>query len=123
MFQEIRIDNFKGEIMNLITRPEEMILVAIWKLQEKAYSITIRQEVSEISGEDWSLGSIYMPLDRLVKKGLVESFLSDSTPERGGRHKRMYRLTENGKQALLRVMTVQKAMWEKIPETLLKTSS
>ena len=123
MFQNIRIDIFIGEIMNLITRPEEMILIAIWKLQEEAYSITIRQEVSDISGEEWSLGSIYMPLDRLVKKGMVESFLSESTPERGGRHKRMYKLTENGKQALLRVMTVQKAMWERIPESLLKTSS
>ncbi|MFC1724486.1 PadR family transcriptional regulator [candidate division KSB1 bacterium] len=109
--------------MNLITRPEEMILIAVWKLREEAYSITIRQEVSEISGEDWSLGSIYMPLDRLVRKGMVESSLSDSTPERGGRHKRMYKLTDNGKQALLRVKTVQKAMWKKVPDISLKTSS
>lgn len=100
--------------MKLLTRAEELILLTIWQLQETAYCIPIREKISELSGEEWSLGSIYMPLDRLTKRGLLDSYLSESTPERGGRHKRIYTLTKDGKDALVRVKKVQNAMWENI---------
>ena len=102
--------------MKLLTRPEELILLAIWQLEENAYCIPIRQRISEITGEEWSLGSIYMPLDRLVKKGFLDSYLSEATPERGGRHKRIYRLRKAGKEALLKVREVQDAMWAATPK-------
>ena len=101
--------------MPLLTRTEELIMLAIWQLGEDAYCIPIRQRISEITGDEWSLGSIYMPLDRLVKKGLLDSYLSDATPERGGRHKRIYQLTRSGKEALLKVRDVQREMWAITP--------
>lgn len=107
--------------MKLLSRAEEFILLAIWQLQENAYCVPIRSKISEILGEAWSLGSIYMPLDRLVKKGMLESYLSDSTPERGGRHKRIYKLTKAGKEALFRVKEVESAMWAGIPNVSFKT--
>lgn len=100
--------------MKLLSRAEEFILLAIWQLHDNAYCIPIRERISELSGENWSLGSIYMPLDRLVKKGLLDSYLSDSTPERGGRHKRIYQLTTKGKEALLEVKKVESAMWANV---------
>ena len=109
MFQIVRIGLEK--IMKLLTRAEELILLAIWQLQEDAYCIPIRSKISELSGEEWSLGSIYMPLDRLSKRGLLDSYLSDKTPERGGRHKRIYTLTEEGKESLIKVREVQTNMW------------
>lgn len=108
----------KGSKMKLLTRPEELILLAIYRLKEDAYCVSIRSQVSEITGEEWSLGSIYMPLDRLQKKGFLNSYLSDTTPERGGRHKRIYKLTRTGQQALLKVHKVAKKMWQGIPEKL-----
>ena len=98
--------------MKLLSRAEEFILLGIWQLKEDAYCVPIRKRISEISGEEWSLGSIYMPLDRLVKKGYLDSYVSEATPERGGRHKRIYTLTKAGKQALIKVKEVQTAMWE-----------
>ncbi len=103
--------------MKLLTRAEELILLAVWKLKENAYCIPIGERLSDISGENWSLGSIYMPLDRLVKKGYLKSYLSDSTPERGGRHKRIYELTDEGMKELLRVRQVQAKMWQDVPES------
>ena len=97
--------------MRLLTRPEEFVLLAVWKLQDEAYSLPIRKQISEITGHDWSLGSIYTPLERLVKKGLLTSYLTESTPERGGRHKRVYQLTQQGRQALIRIREVEQAMW------------
>lgn len=102
--------------MNLLTRAEELILIAIWRLKDNAYCVPIHQHVTEITGEKWSLGSIYMPLDRLVKKGYLDSYLSAATPERGGRHKRIYHLTGEGRDALRKVRDVQKRMWRGIPE-------
>ncbi len=98
--------------MNLLTRAEELILLAIWKLRDNAYCVPIQREITQITGEDFSFGSIYMPLDRLVKRGMLESYLSDSTPERGGRHKRIYRLTSEGRKELLKVRDVAAAMWD-----------
>ena len=102
--------------MDLLTRAEELILLAVWRLKEKAYSIPIHEQVSAITGETLSLGSIYMPLDRLVRKGFLESYLSEATPERGGRHKRIYKLTREGLKALQRIRNVQDRMWHGIPD-------
>ena len=102
--------------MDLLTRPEELILLAVWQMKDDAYSITIRKRLSGITGKKWSLGSIYMPLDRLEKKGFLTSSLSESTPERGGRHKRIYALTVEGKEALFKVRDIHAMMWEMIPE-------
>ena len=107
--------------MKLLTRAEELILLAVWKLQDNAYCVPIRAKISEITEENWSLGSIYMPLDRLVKKGHLVSYLSESTPERGGRHKRVYKLTDAGLEALRRVKKVQANMWRDIPESFRRT--
>ncbi len=106
--------------MKLLTRAEELILLAVWKLEDNAYCIPIRERISSITGENWSLGSIYMPLDRLVKKRYLNSYLSDSTPERGGRHKRIYKLTDQGMDELLRVRDVQANMWRDVPESFKK---
>ena len=106
--------------MKLLTRAEELILLAVWKLKRDAYCIPIREQISEITAENWSLGSIYMPLDRLVRKGYLESYLSDATPERGGRHKRIYALTDAGMKALLRLRQVQANMWRDVPESFRK---
>ena len=106
--------------MRLLTRSEEFVLLAIWKLQDNAYSLPIRKQISEITGQAWSLGSIYTPLERLVKKGLLTSYLTESTPERGGRHKRVYQLTRQGRQALIRIHEVEQAMWSGVARLALE---
>ncbi len=102
--------------MKILPRAEELILLAVWRLQDSAYCVPIREQVSEITGENWSLGAVYMPLDRLVKKRFLESYLSEKTPERGGRHKRIYQITPVGMEALTKARQVQSKMWDGIPE-------
>ncbi len=102
--------------MKLLTRTEEIILLAIWRLGENAYGITIREEVGRTTRENWPLGAIYPFLSRLHKAGYVRTSMSASTPERGGRHKIMYRLTETGKEALARVQEINARAWEAVPE-------
>lgn len=108
--------------MKLLTRAEELILLAIWRLGEDAYCVPIRKLISETTEENWSLGTIYMPLERLEKRGFLTSSLSDSTPKRGGRHKRIYRLLPEGVEALKRVREVEARMWKDLGDTVEESS-
>lgn len=97
--------------MKLLTRSEEFVMLATWKLQDDAYSLPIQKQVSAITGYAWSLSSVFTPLDRLTRKGLLTSSLTAPVAERGGRPRRIYRLTPKGRQALLHIRTVEQAMW------------
>lgn len=101
--------------MTLLSRTEEILLLAIWRLQDQAYGIPIREEVSQATGHTWSIGAVYAPLHRLEKKGYVTSRKGQSTRERGGRSKVIYELTPQGKQALLKIRQVHDALWMGIP--------
>jgi PadR family transcriptional regulator, regulatory protein PadR len=101
--------------MRLLTRTEEIMLLSIWRLGENAYGITIREEVARTTGEEWPLGAVYPFLSRLHRAGYARTLTSRSTPERGGRHKIMYRLTDTGKEALAEIQLVNARAWEGIP--------
>lgn len=80
---------------------EQLVLTAILTLRENAYGVTIHAKVEELSRpRKAALGAVYATLDRLEDKGLIASWLSDPTPERGGRAKRHYRLEKAGARAL-----------------------
>jgi PadR family transcriptional regulator PadR len=103
--------------MKLLSRKEEMLLLAVWKLQneEGAYGVSIRRFIETRTGIKWLFGAIYAPLGRLLDTGYVEAYESEPLPERGGRRKILYRLTELGEKALLRVRDIHAAMWMEIP--------
>ena len=101
--------------MRLLSRKEEMILLAIWKLQENAYGVTIREYIENKTGVKWLFGAIYSPLGRMLDWNYIESYESDPMPERGGRRKTLYRLTDDGKNALLTVKELNSSLWLDIP--------
>lgn len=104
--------------IKLLTRSEEFVLLSVWRLQDDAYSLRIREQISGITGAEWSLGSIYTPLERLERRRLLTSRLSRETPERGGRKKRIYELTPLGKKALVEIRTVGDAMWNGVTQAV-----
>ncbi len=63
------------------------------------YGVAIRQEIEEATGRRCSIGALYTTLDRLETKGLIKTWMGNPTPERGGRPKRMVRVTAKGVQA------------------------
>ncbi|MCP4723401.1 MAG: PadR family transcriptional regulator [bacterium] len=101
--------------MKLLSRIEEIILIAIWKLGDAAYGMNIREEVINATGEDWLLGAIYGPLGRLHNNGFVKTIKGEPTPERGGRAKVYYDITNEGKKALSKVQEVNSLIWKDMP--------
>ena len=81
-------------------RFEHFILLAVIRLGEEAYGMTIRRELAEHTGRDVAVGAIYTALARLERRRLVQSWLGQPTAERGGKAKRHYRVLADGKKAL-----------------------
>ena len=79
---------------------EHIVLLAVMRLGENAYGISIRREIESASGRDLSVGAIYATLVRLEEKGFVRSYAGEPTAERGGRAKRYFRMTAKGTGAL-----------------------
>jgi PadR family transcriptional regulator PadR len=78
---------------------EYLLLTASARLGDEAYGAAIRQEIETTTGRRCSIGALYTTLDRLEAKGLVETRMGDPTPQRGGRPKRMVRVTGRGVDA------------------------
>ena len=101
--------------MKTISKREEQILIAIWSLKESAYLLAIKNHLSKIMGADWSVGAIHKPLMKLEKEGLVESYMGEATAKRGGRSKKIYRVSKLGLNTLKAIKEEQDALWAKFP--------
>ena len=98
--------------MSVLSRTEEILLLTIWRLKDNAYGVTIADGLTEATGKTWRLGSIYIPLERLEKKGYLMSSFGNATNKRGGRRKRLYQLTELGVQSLIETKKLEMTLWK-----------
>ena len=78
---------------------EYLLITAAAGLGEDAYGVSIREEIQSTTGRQCSLGALYTTIDRLEKKGLLKTWMGDATAERGGRAKRLVRVTAHGVEA------------------------
>jgi PadR family transcriptional regulator PadR len=102
--------------MKKLTINEEIFLIAIWRLNGKAYGVNIRKMIMTLTGSPILFGTLYNTLDYLVKKGYVETRKGEPTRQRGGHNKVYYSLTEDGKTALQRARELHQRLWNGIPE-------
>jgi PadR family transcriptional regulator PadR len=94
---------------------EQLILTAILSLRDEAYGVSIHSKVADLAKpKNVSLGAVYVTLDRLEDKGYLTSWLSDPTPERGGRSKRFYRLEALGERALRESVVTARRVWREV---------
>jgi PadR family transcriptional regulator PadR len=89
---------------------EHIVVLALLRLGDQAYGVTVRQEIEARISRDVSIGAIYATLDRLQAKGYVKSQLGDPTPERGGRSKRFFHVTAKGLAAVNRTHSALQRM-------------
>lgn len=94
---------------------ELMLLLAVIQLGDEAYGVPISRELERHRGRSVSIGSVYAALERLEGKGLIVSSLGDSTPERGGKAKRYFRVTKEGLRQIRETKQVLTKLWRQIP--------
>lgn len=95
---------------------ELMVLLTIVRLGEGAYGVPLARELTGLRGREVAVGSVYAALDRLEMKGLVASSLGEATPERGGRAKRYFRVTERGLRSVRETREVLNSLWRSLPK-------
>lgn len=91
---------------------EHMVLLAIMQLGDSAYGVAIMDELEKRAGRTTSRGATYMTLDRMESKGLIRSRMGEPTAERGGRAKRLFRVTPAGTEAVRRSRAALRALSE-----------
>jgi DNA-binding PadR family transcriptional regulator len=99
----------KGEFLGEL---EQVVLLAVARLRQEGYGVSIRREISRSTGRDVTVGSVYATLDRLESKGLVRSWEGESTPRRGGRARRHFAIQPRGVEALRAARGMMERLWE-----------
>lgn len=94
---------------------ELLVLLALVRLDEDAYGVPIARMIEESSGRAVALGSVYITLDRLERKGLVTSKLGEPTAERGGRAKTYFRITAKGLRDVHQAQRTLVELWRGVP--------
>ena len=98
--------------MKALTKKEEQILLAIYQLNDEAYLIPIREKIKEFTGKYFSVGTIYVPLNRLHVYGYLAAHVQKPDTSTGGKPIKYYTLTKRGFAALAALEKQNKMMWE-----------
>ena len=99
----------------MLTKLEDQILLSVWKFQGKAYGINVYQHLEKMIQSKVAIGVVYFTLDRLAKRGYLESYKGEPTAVRGGMRKKYYRITRKGKRALFESKKVNDRIWSEFP--------
>lgn len=98
--------------MALLTKLEELFMLAVFHHDGPASLVDIREYLLDKTGKDWAIASLYITLDKLKKQGFVKSFKGEPKQVRGGKALRYYQITETGIQALKGAWKMQRPMWK-----------
>ena len=93
---------------------EELVLLAVAGLAGAGYGVTVRDHLEHGTGTRVSVGAVYATLDRLERKGYVKSHMGSATSARGGKRKRLFRVTARGKTAMVDARTLRDRFWDAI---------
>jgi DNA-binding PadR family transcriptional regulator len=93
-----------------------MVMLAIIRIGDEAYGVSISNEIEETTGSEVLLGSVYDALARLEAKGLITSVLGEATPERGGKAKRHFRTTSRGLRLVRDTQQSLVKLWKGLPQ-------
>ena len=97
--------------MRLLTKQEELILLAIFQNKEDSRLLNIREILVQNTGRDWAFASLYLSLENLSKKGLVETRRGTPSSVRGGKAVKYYEITKRGYRTLFETKKIQDRMW------------
>lgn len=100
---------------------EEIVLLTVAILQDKAYGVSITEEIEQQTGRSVSVSAVHAALHRLEEKGMVSSWMGEATAERGGRRKRMFVVSALGNRTLDEIRLLRNRMWEAIPLHIFST--
>ena len=106
--------------MKRLTVMEETVMLAIYRLEDNAYSVTIHQKILEMTGKDMIIGTLFNLLKQLHYKGYL--LKSTTKPEKGGKSIVLFRISKEGFEALEQTRAMHNRIWDQIPKVLYRGS-
>ncbi len=94
---------------------EEIVLLIVAILYEEAYAVAIKAEIANQSGRKVNISAVHKSLYRLEEKGMLRSTMSDPVAKRGGKRRRLFRITPVGKKALDESMELRMSLRNQVP--------
>jgi DNA-binding PadR family transcriptional regulator len=91
---------------------EELVLLTIASLAKSAYGVSIKEEIEKRTDRVISIGALHSTITRLEEKGFLASWMGEPTQERGGRRKKFYEVTHDGKVALHHMKALRDDLWK-----------
>ena len=104
---------------------EQMVLVAVvhlLQLGDDVYGVPIVDEIHRRTGRRVADAAVYVALRRLEQRGLISSWMSDPTAERGGKARRCVRITAAGVKSLREARQAMDQMWKGLDPSLLRST-
>jgi PadR family transcriptional regulator PadR len=102
--------------MKEISKAEEMVLLAIWRLADEAYGVSIRKQIRKDTGKNYTYGTLYGLLRQMERKGYIQKTKGEPLPQKGGRSKSYFKLRPLGIRALKDAIELHKRLWKDISE-------
>lgn len=90
---------------------EELVLLTIASLGEDSYGVSVKEDIEKRASRSISIGALHSTITRLEEKGFISSRLGGATKERGGRKKRFFTLTLEGKQGVAKMRNLREELW------------
>lgn len=101
---------------NALSDFEEIVLLTVGILYDEAYGLAITDELESRTGRTFTISSVHKALMRLEERGMLRSYMGGATEERGGRKKRLFNITNSGKETLFEVRKTREQLWEAVPK-------
>ena len=101
-----------GTSMHYLTRKDELIILSILRLGKKASLVNLRELLNTHTQKKWSIGNVFVSLERLENLGYINTRLGEPTAKRGGKAVKHYTVSNAGMQALKETKRMQDNMWE-----------
>ena len=95
---------------------EETVLLLILSMQQEAYGFSVSEAYQHHVGKSISISAVHTVMARLEKKGLIQSYMGGATAERGGRRKRIFEATAEGKKTIQEIKANREKLWNLITD-------
>lgn len=102
--------------MKELSKLEEVVMIAVWRLKDDAYGVRIKKLVSELTGRDYLYNTLYTSFEQLIRKEYLTKHFSEPEAVRGGKRKVFFNLTDTGVKALQTAWERQEKIWTGITE-------
>ncbi len=104
--------------MEYLTRKDEIMMLAILRLGDEAYLVKLREYLNDSTAKKWSVGNVFVTLERLESLGFISPRIGEPTSKRGGKAIKFYRITRSGIESLKATKNLQDNMWDGLTDTV-----